>query len=377
MKKILVTSTDLMMLQFLVPHVLHLKDVGYDVEVVCSEVGGRFAEVETTLSGIKVRKVELYRSPLQPKNLKGLGELKKIINSSHYDLIWTNEPVMGVMTRLAATKARKKGTKVVYMAHGFHFYDGAPRLNWMIYYPIEKLMASRTDVIVTINKEDYARAGGFKCADVRYIHGIGINTDRLTKTKEEKYLRQELGIGEDSFVVLSVGELNDNKNQAVVLDALAKIKDPAIHYVLCGKGANMDTLKAKAATLGLSDNVHFLGYRKDVVDICSEADVFVMPSKREGLPVASLEAMYVGLPLITSRCRGIVDVMEDGVTGYIHSYDDSDGITESITHLRDNTELRVTMGEENKHRVIPYCLKETKEEVLKIIVDILGVIYAN
>lgn len=371
MKKILVTSTDLMMLQFLVPHVLHLKDVGYDVEVVCSEVGGRFAEVETTLSGIKVRKVELYRNPFQPKNLKGLGQLKKIIGETHYDLIWTNEPVMGVMTRLAATKARKKGTKVVYMAHGFHFYDGAPRLNWMIYYPIERAMASCTDTIVTINKEDYARAGGFKCADVRYIHGIGINTDRLTKTKEEKYLRQELGIGEDSFVVLSVGELNDNKNQTVVLDALAKIQDPAIHYVLCGKGANMDTLKAKAATLGLSDNVHFLGYRKDVVDICSEADVFVMPSKREGLPVASLEAMYVGLPLITSKCRGIVDVMVGGVTGYMHSFDDADGFAESIFKIKSDSDLRDSMGNENKHRVLPYCLGETKKEILTIIVGVL------
>ena len=372
MKKILITSTDMMMMQFLVPHVLHLKELGYDVEVACSEVGGRFDEVKETLADVKVHKVDLYRSPLQIKNFNGLKQLKRIINASSYDLIWTNEPVMGVMTRLAAKKARKRNTKVLYMAHGFHFYDGAPKLNWLIYYPIEKMMASKTDVIVTINKEDLARAQRFKCKDVRYVHGIGINTDRLTRSKGERYLRSELGISEDSFIVLSVGELNDNKNQSVIIKALGSLKKNDIHYVLCGKGANMDSLKALADSLGIGSNVHFLGYRRDVVDICSEADVFAMPSKREGLPVASLEAMYCGLPLVTSRCRGIVDVMEDGVTGFMHDFDDVQGFATSISELKDNAKLRESMGEENKKRVTPYCLEETKNEILKIIIDILG-----
>ena len=367
MKKILITSTDMMMMQFLVPHVKHLREQGYDVEVACSEVGNRFAEVQNTLGEEKTYKVRLQRNPLKPSNFKGLADLKKIINGGGYDLVWTNEPVMGVMTRLAAKKARKKGTKVMYMAHGFHFFKGAPKLNWCVYYPIEKMMASKADMIVTVNREDYARAKKFKVKDVRYIHGIGINTDRLKETNERKDLRKELALEENAVILLSVGELNDNKNQETILRAFAKIDDKALHYVLCGKGKKLEALKMLAEKLGVAERTHFLGYRKDVVDICFQSNIFAMPSKREGLPVASLEAMYCGLPLVTSNIRGLVDVMENGVSGYMHQYDDVTGFSQSIMQLKDNAELCKAMGERNRETVEPYCLYNTKNEVLEII----------
>ena len=213
MKKILETSTDMMMMQFLVPHVKYLREQGYDVEVACSEVGSRFAEVQNTLGEDKTHRVRLQRNPLKPSNLKGLSDLKRIINSGNYDLIWTNEPVMGIMTRLAAKKARKKGTKVVYMVHGFHFFKGGSKLNWCLYYPIEKMMASKADMIVTVNIEDYQRAQTFKVKQVKYIHGIGINTERLKKIETRTDIRKELGLVDDAFIILSVGELNQNKNQ--------------------------------------------------------------------------------------------------------------------------------------------------------------------
>ena len=367
-KKLLVTSTDLMMVQFLVPHIIHLSQNGFDIEIACSDVGGRMKEIQEKLCGYvnAIHTVRLVRNPFNFKNLKGYKDLKEIIENGHYDIIWTNEPVMGVATRLAATTQRKKHTKVVYMVHGFHFFKGAPMLNWMIYYPIERLMASKTDVIVTVNQEDYKRAQKMNVKQVEYIHGIGINTARLTSKEEQNNIRAELKLKDEDFIVLSVGELNKNKNQKVIIKALAELNDSNIHYVLCGKGDQLENLKKMAKELFVDENVYFLGYRTDVVDICSQSDLYVMPSHREGLPVASLEAMYCGLPLVTSNIRGLVDVMSDGITGYLCNPNDITAFAKGIKAIKDNESLRKSMAEKNKQVVIPYCVENTIKEVYKL-----------
>lgn len=372
-KRILVTSTDLMMIQFLVPHVINLKENGFEVEIACSEVGGRMEEIRKKLDGYvkAIHTVRLVRSPASPGNLKGYRDMKRVIDTGHYDIIWTNEPVMGVVTRLAARKVRKKGTKVLYMVHGFHFYTGAPMLNWIVFYPIEKFMASKADMIVTVNQEDFRRAQKMNVKQVEYIHGIGINTERLTANGQQKDIRKELGLRGDDFLILSVGELNDNKNQKTIIRALALLRDPQIHYILCGVGKRLERLKKQAAELHLEENVHFLGYRKDVVDICSQSDVYVMPSHREGLPVASLEAMYCGLPLVTSNIRGLVDVMENGVSGYLCEPDDTKAFANAIATLKADTNLRKKMSERNREAVLPFCAENAKREVLCLINNII------
>ena len=240
MKRILITSTDLMMVQFLLPHVKNLSEKGYEVELACSEVGGRLDEIREKIGQYAkvIHEVRLRRSPLSPTNFQGYKDMKVIMENAHYDIIWTNEPVMGVVTRLCAKKLRKNGTKVLYMAHGFHFYTGAPLLNWMIYYPIEKLMAHHADMIVTVNTEDYQKAKEFEVSEVKYIHGIGINTDRLTLGTQRGNIRKELGLKDTDFIVLSVGELNKNKNQQAIIKAIAKVNDPKLHYLMCGKGTD-------------------------------------------------------------------------------------------------------------------------------------------
>lgn len=368
-KRILVTSTDLMMVQFLLPHIINLSENGFEVEIACSEVGNRMDEIRQKLNGYvkAIHIVRLVRNPATPGNLKGYRDMKKVISSGNYDIIWTNEPVMGLTVRLAARKARKNGTKVLYMVHGFHFYDGAPKLNWLLFYPIEKFAAHFCDCVVTVNREDYKRAQKMGLPDVKYIHGIGINTARLTPGENQNSIREELGLAKDAFLVLSIGELNENKSQKTIISAIAQLNDPDIHYVLCGKGDQLNNLQKQAADLNIADKVHFLGYRKDVVDICSQSDVYVMPSHREGLPVASLEAMYCGLPLVTSNIRGLVDVMENGVSGYICCPDDIDAFAQGVAKLKADPDLRAKMAERNKKTVVPYCVENTTKEVLSII----------
>lgn len=372
-KKILVTSTDLMMIQFLVPHIINLSENGYEVSIACSNVGGRMQEVKEKLkaSTKEIYTVRLHRSPVCVDNMNGYRDMKKIICENHYDVIWINEPVMGVVTRLAAQKARKKGTKVLYVVHGFHFYKGAPLLNWLIYYPIEKIMASKCDMICTVNCEDYQRARKFNVQEVRYIHGVGINTERLTISKTSTNIRQELKLSENEILVLSIGELNKNKNQKVIIQAIKKINNKQLHYILCGKGDQEKELRDLAIQLGIEKYVHFLGYRKDVVDICIQSDIYVMPSYREGLPVSSLEAMYCGLPLVTSKIRGLEDIMKEGKTGYMCKPEDAEGFADRINTLLKNSETRTKMGQYNKEAVKPYCVNEVKKEVLKLIVGLM------
>ena len=369
-KRILITSTELMMIQFLVPHVIHLSENGYKVDIACSDVGGRMDEIRENLKGYaeKIHEVRLERSPVSPKNLLGYQDMKKVINQEEYDIIWTNEPVMGVVTRLAARKARKKGTKVLYMVHGFHFYKGAPKKYWLMFYPIEKIASRLCDGIITINKEDYERAKTFHAKEVRYIHGIGVDTSRLKPDDEvQSDIKKEIGITEDAFLILSVGELLPRKNQQVIIRALGLLKDKDIHYILCGKGKQLAGLQKLAKENQVENQVHFLGYRKDVLNIYGQTDLLAFPSMREGLGLAGLEAMYCGLPLVTSNTSGPRDYMENGKTGYMFDPYDANGFAKGIQKLHKNVELRKTCGEYNQKAVIPYYIENVKKEVLELI----------
>ena len=372
-KRILITSTDLMMVQFLVPHVINLSENGFHVEIACSNVGGRVEEIRSKLKNYvkKIHIVRLKRSPLAPVNFLGYQDMKQIINSGHFNLIWTNEPVMGVVTRLAARTARKNGTKVMYMTHGFHFFKGAPKKNWLIFYNIEHWASRLCDVITTINREDYRRAKKMHAPVVKYIHGIGINPERLNKIDNRSDIRQELRLNENDFLCISVGELNENKNHQVVIKALGQLKDPDIHYIICGKGDQLENLKNLAKEQGVQNNMHFLGYRMDVLDICSQSDLFVFPSHREGLPIAPLEAMYCGLPLITSDIRGLADYMKEGKTGYLTDPDDVNSFASKIRKLKDDPQLREEIGNNNKKAVVLFLLDNSKIEVLYLIRSIL------
>ncbi len=366
--RLLVTSTDLMMIQFLVPHIINLSEHGYEIDLACSDVGGRLNEVRNRLDPYvkKIFQVHLQRNPAALSNLQGRAELKKIIDIGMYDAIWTNEPVMGVMTRLAASDARKKGTRVLYMVHGFHFFDGASKVYWTVFYPIEKVMSKYCDMLCTINHEDYERAKQMHCSDVRYIHGIGINTERL-KVGTDTDIRKELGLNDHCFLILTVAELNENKNQKSVIEAVRLMNDPSVHYLLCGKGDQLESLKKQTEEAGLQNQIHFLGYRMDVVNICRQVDVFVLPSYREGLPVSMLEAMYCGVPVIGSPIRGINDLIDEGKGGFFVKPGDSCEMARVLTGMKADMQLRQSFGEYNMNKVIPYCIENTKDEVLGII----------
>lgn len=349
MKRLLLTCTDLMGIQFLVPHVKYLAQNGFSVSLACSEVGGRMDELRSALDGVAaVQPVRLVRSPFSASNRHGYRDLKAIIDGGRWDVIWTNEPVMGVMTRLAARAARKRGTKVVYMVHGFHFYTGAPKKNWLLYYPVERYCSHLCDMIVTINQEDYTRAKTFHAPRVEKINGVGVNLDRFAPdSKTRLRWRQQLGLTADDIALLTVGELHRGKNQHCVIEAVGMLNDPRIHYFLCGKGEEENALRALADQCGVSAQTHFLGYRKDIAEIMCATDIFVFPSLREGLSRALMEAMANGKAVVCSNIRGNVDLIENGSGGYVVPNDPS-SVADALARLADNAALRHKMGEHNK-----------------------------
>ena len=372
MKKILITSTDLMMIQFLVPHVRYLSEHGYHVEIACSVVGGRIDDVRRAVEGFAraIHIVRLERSPASPNNLKGYGDMKRLLAENHYDIIWTNEPVMGVVTRLAAKKLRRAGTKVIYMCHGFHFFKGASLPHWLIFYPVERIMAHYCDMIVTINHEDEARAKTFRCPRVEHIDGIGVDLERMkfTCTREEK--RAELGVQEDEIMLLSVGELQTRKNHEAMIRAVAKLNDPKVKYVIAGRGELMEYLQKLVRDLGITQQVQFLGYRLDIPDIMNAADIYGHPSRREGLGLACLEAMNVGLPLVTSNVQGIPDYVENGVTGFLCGPTDVDKFAEHLDILIKDESLRRKIGGYNREFVRKYHIAQSQEAVLTLLQNI-------
>ncbi len=266
--------------------------------------------------GCNIYHIDTSRSPFSFGNLKAIRQIRDLVEKNGYDIVHCHTPLAAASTRLACKGLRRKGkVKVIYTAHGFHFYKGAPRKNWMIFYPIEKLCSQYTDVLITINKEDYEFAKKkLKAKKVEYVPGVGIDVAKFADVVvDRKAKRIEIGVPEDAFMLLSVGELNENKNHKVVIEALAKLKDSNIHYVIAGTGAEKDNLQKLADKLGV--NLHLLGYRRDIAELDKTADCFILPSIREGLNVSIMEAMASGLPVICGRIRGNVDMVDENIGG--------------------------------------------------------------
>ncbi len=371
-KRILVTSTDLMMIQFLVPHVINLSENGFEVEIACSVVGNRIEEVRQKLNGYvnAIHLVRLVRSPVSPTNFKGYKDMKKVINSGNYDIIWTNEPVMGLATRLAARKARKNGTKVLYMVHGFHFYKGAPKLNWLIYYPIERFASHFCDKLITINNEDYKLASKKFHCDVARIHGIGVSAECYhTISRDEKIQRLSAeGMSGDEFIVLCTGELNENKDQKTLIAAAAKLKNkiPNLKVFLAGKGVLEEQLKAQVLELDLNDVVKFLGYRKDLFSLTPAVNMVVSCSHREGMPRNILEAMLCKKPVVATENRGHNELVDNEITGYLIKPGDSDTLAQKIYKIYSSKDDAVIMGNMGFKKVQSYTTSSVQNEFRNI-----------
>lgn len=323
--------------------------------------------------GVILHNIHFARSPFCKENIDCYKKLKAIIDGNHFELIHVHTPTVSILTRLAARQTRKQGTIVMYTCHGFHFHNAAPKKNWMIYYPIEKLMSRFCDYIVTINKEDFYRAKTFYSPNVRYIPGVGVNINRIHDCKVNKPIyKKQIGVPEDCVLLLSIGEMIARKNHEVVIRALAKVENKKVYYAVCGKGPLKEYLEQLANRLGIGDRVKFLGFRKDIPELCNTADISAFPSRIEGLGLAGIEAMAAGVPLVSSNVHGILDYVIDGKTGFALNPNDVNGFSKAISLLADNDELRKDMASSCWNAVAPFEINNALHVMWSIYDEILN-----
>ncbi|WP_242219292.1 glycosyltransferase family 4 protein [Bacillus cereus group sp. BfR-BA-01380] len=316
--------------------------------------------------------IPIQRSPFKQQNFQAYKKLTSIIDKNKYSIIHCHTPMGGVLARLAARKARKQGTKVIYTAHGFHFCKGAPLINWLAYYPIERGLASYTDCLITINTEDYNLAAKhrFKANCIEHVHGIGVDTEqfKLVKEEDKRDLKMKFGYKPDDFLMFYAAEFNKNKNQQFLLRSLALLKDeaPNAKLLLAGKGPLMEDCKRLAIELGIADMVHFLGYRTDIASLVPMCDIAVASSLREGLPVNIMEAMACGLPVVATDNRGHRELIKDAINGYLVSPKEEELFATRIQECIHSRLLREKIGIENVNRVKKYSIAQVGAELNNI-----------
>ncbi|MEH7392944.1 glycosyltransferase family 4 protein [Bacillus sp. JJ1474] len=363
MKILYVTTISNTVNAFLIPHIRMLIAQGHQVDVAFNIV--QEVSHELINMGCKIHQIEFQRSPLKRENLLAYKKVKNLVIREGYDLVHTHTPVASFLIRMACRNI--PNLKMIYTAHGFHFFKGAPLQNWLLYYPIEWISAKWTDVLITINQEDYLSAKKFMNGDIYNVHGVGVDLNKFQPQSQElkQQLRKEYGYKSDDFIIIFAGDLRYEKHQDLLIDTISLLrhKIPNIKLLLAGSGQLLEQYRKQVIKLEIEENVEFLGYRTDINKLLLLSDIAVSSSKREGLPVNVMEAMATGLPLIVTNCRGNRDLVENGVNGFIREINDISGFAESIDILYHSELLRNSFALESLERIRQYSLKNVLKEM--------------
>lgn len=353
--RILYVTTIGITMGFFKHFIAQLTAQGHRVDIACNDSGSPVPAFYVEL-GCRVHTISCTRSPFHPGSIRAIGQLRKLVKQEQYDIVHCHTPVAAFCTRIAC---RNLPCKVMYTAHGFHFYKGAPLKNWLLFYPAEKLCAHFTDVLITINKEDYSLARRkLKAKKTVYIPGVGIDLAAFSP-ESDSLSRRDLDIPEENRVILSVGELSHRKNHETLIRAAAGMGNTTI--LIAGTGALEAELKNLSQAL--SCDVRFLGYRRDIARLCGICDLFVLPSFQEGLPVALMEAMACGKAVSCSAIRGNVDLVDDA-GGTLFDPKDAASCRDALDRAfgRDLD----AMGRHNRQAVNAFSIEEVNRQMMAL-----------
>ena len=356
MKKILyVTTIEITLNTFLISHILELRKKGYQVDCACNIQNPLDERLKQ--NGVRNYHINFSRNPLSISNLKAIKEIRELQNKNKYDIVHVHTPVASFVTRYAL---KNEKVKLVYTCHGFHFYKGAPILNWLLYYPLEKLSARWTDRIITINNEDFQRAKTFKLrnsGEVLLMHGVGINRkDYIVENFDRNTYRKKLGVENDDFMILILAEINKNKNHIQIIKALSLMDDCSRIKVICaGKGPLKEDLENQVKKFGLEKNIKFIGFRNDVKELLNSCDCVGLFSKREGLGKCLLEGLILKKKILATKTRGSLTLLNgrDECLCEIGDYIDTKNKLEFLQ------KVKIEFKEEYK----PYLLSEVLKNI--------------
>lgn len=372
--KILYTASVLSHIcQFHLPVMEQLQKEGHEIHVAArdnlSEKNGLHLKYADNYFNI-----QFQRSPKDKRNIIAYKELKQLLHAEKYDVVICNTPVVGILTRFAAKDSRKQGTKVVYIAHGFHFYKGAPKKYWL-FYPLEKWMGNHySDLVIAINEEDYKRAKeNFSCK-VEHINGVGVRSDRYKPATdvERHEMRVREGLSDEDFVIVCAKELMFDNNQKTLLKAAKRVRGAIqnLKILLAGNGPDEMMLKNLVKEFQIEDIVSFLGYRADLEKVVPAADLVVSCSYREGMPFNIIEAMLCARPIIASHNRGHNELIDDGETGYLFDMLDDEALAFKILEIFKNPQMAKEFGAKAYEKVQKYTSDSVMKQMDKIIKEL-------
>lgn len=350
-------------------------EMDYEFHLACNmcEIDCDLWEEDCKKYKVFTHQIDFNRNPMSFENIKAYKQLNNLLKRENFNIIHCNTPVGGLLGRLCGNKQKNKC--IVYEAHGFHFWKGAPIFNWVIYYTVERFLAHLTDCIITINYEDYAIAKKFKLKKngvVKYVHGVGVDIKKFRLNNFDRNVyRTKIGLNKYDFAILSIGELNKNKNHEIVIRAIAKLNNNKVHYLVAGQGELNDYLNDLTKKYHVEKQVHLLGYRMDIPQLLNSCDLYILPSKREGLNVSLLEAMAVGLPCIASKIRGNIDLLDDNISGFLFNPEDVNEITEKLKLLVYDPILRKKMSSYNLKCIKDYDISKVTIEIKDIYINTL------
>ncbi|WP_207536132.1 glycosyltransferase family 4 protein [Desertivirga arenae] len=359
-KRILIVATSDIHLQvFHLPYFKLLESQGCVIDVAVEVRGdGIVPHTHNTFN------LPFKRTLFTTQLFSAYKQLKNIIDKGKYDIIHCHTPIPSAITRLAARGARKKGTIVMYTSHGFHFYKGGPLLSWLLFYSVEKYLSRYTDVLITINKEDYDVAEqDFRAGKTRYMRGIGIDTSRFDHTElgDKAPLKRSAGYSPDSFILLYAANFIKRKNHIFVLKALLELRNfiPTVKVLFAGSGVLLQDMKDFVAKHGLSDHVEFLGFRKDIDQLLAITDLSISASKHEGLGLALAEAMFCRIPVVATEDRGHKEMIEHNVNGFLFEQENIQQFINYVSKLYIDRNLARTFGDRSAEKMKLFSIENS------------------
>ena len=366
-KKILFAANlDSFFIKFLIPQLKWFKEAGYEVHIAAKMEGMEIPYCD------RIFNVDFARSLSLGQNLRSYKQMVNIIKNNHYEIISCHTPFGGAITRLAAKKCRTENTRIVYVAHGFHFYKGAPKTKYFLFYTAEKWLAKYTDEIITINLEDYEIAKNNFKTDVSYVAGVGLDTSKFDfefNEEDKNKFRESLNLEKNDFVMIYPAELNHEKRQKWLIETLAPILKKNSHFklLLPGSDSMNGACQELVSNLELDGQVQFLGFRRDIPQLIKSSDLAVTASSREGLPLNVMEAIYVGLPIVATACRGNSDLIDQNKNGFIIESDDMEDFRQKVLMVSSMSDEEKAQIKKYDTKVIEkYLIDNVLEETIKI-----------
>jgi glycosyltransferase involved in cell wall biosynthesis len=359
-KLLVVTTVPITLRSFLLPFVKHFRSLGWQVDGMAQGIS---ADQDCVATCDRIYDIQWSRNVFDPRNLlAGVSRVKEVVAEANYDLVHVHTPIAAFVTRYALKDLKK--TKVIYTAHGFHFYRGGSAVKNAIFLGLEKLAGQWTDYLVTINQEDEAAAKkhNFLPAErVYYTRGIGVDTEYYASVKvnpaDLAQVRQELSLSDNDTLLLAIAEFTPRKRHRDLLNALVKVANPQVHLALAGEGPIKPELEALTKELGIEKQVHFLGYRNDIPTLIQAADAVLLVSQQEGLPRSIMEAMCLNTPVIGSNIRGTQDLLENGC-GLLVELGDTDALAKAMTQVVEDPDSLAAMAAKAQVKMASYDLKQ-------------------